>query len=96
MGKDCFAMMNIGGIEYYTVEEAARYSKTSVRTVRRWIAGGRLSGFLFPYRVKPNEVLYRLEPPGAGEEPDDKGIYSLMKGGGGNESIGSAGEETSQ
>ena len=83
-------MQNIGGIDYYTVEEAARLSGASVRTVRRWISGGRLTDFLFPYRMKRGEVLYRLEPPGEGEVPDDKGVYSLVRGGDANERVGRA------
>lgn len=93
MGKDHFTMTTIDGISYYSVEEAARLSGASVRTVRRWIADGKLSDFLFPFRTKPNEVLYRLEPPRGGEVPDDKGIYSIMKGGGGSEGISSTGKK---
>lgn len=96
MGKDCFNMKNIRGINYYSVEEAARLSGASVRTVRRWISSGKLSGFLFPYRIKPNEILYRMEPPGEGETPDEKGVYSITKGGDGHEGIGSAGEKASE
>lgn len=83
------AMVTIGSRKYYTIEEAARLGGVSVRTLRRWIAAGRLSDFLFPFRAGPNEVLYRLEPPEDGEPKNKKGEYVVEKGGAVRESISS-------
>lgn len=85
-------MQLIDGKKYYTVAEAAQLAKVSVRTLRRWLASGRLSEFLFPFRVGPNEVLYRLEEPEEGDvkNPDGEWVASKgarhVKGGGQHES----------
>lgn len=83
-------MRNISGKQYYPLDEAAALAGVSVRTLRRWLSDGRLSDFLFPYRTGPNEVLYRLDPPDDGEEPNEKGEYMIKEGGGTDESISSS------
>lgn len=83
-------MVTISSRKYYTIEEAARLAGVSVRTLRRWIAAGRLSDFLFPFRAGPNEVLYRLEPPEDDEPKNKKGEWVVVKGGAANESISSS------
>lgn len=82
-------MVTIDGKKYYTIEETARLSGVSVRTLRRWISAGRLSEFLFPFRTGPNEVLYRLEPPEEDEPVNKKGEHVIEKGGAVRESISS-------
>ncbi len=81
-------MKVIGGKKYYTVEEAGVLAGVSVRTLRRWIAGGRLSDFLYPFRAGPNMVLYRLEAPDKDDVKNEYGEWMLPGGGIGNESIG--------
>ena len=81
-------MRNISGKQYYPLDEAAVLAGVSVRTLRRWLSDGRLSDFL--YRTGPNEVLYRLDPPDDGEEPNEKGEYTIKEGGGTDESISSS------
>lgn len=76
-------MVTIGGKNYYTVEEAAVLAGVNLRTLRRWISSGRLSDFLFPFRVGPKELLYRLEPPEDHETRNKNGEWILWKGGGG-------------
>ena len=83
-------MRNISGKQYYPLDEAAVLAGVSVRTLRRWLSDGRLSDFLFHYRTGPNEVLYRLDPPDDGEEPNEKGEYTIKEGGGTDESISSS------
>lgn len=82
-------MVTIGNKQYYTIEEASRLANVNIRTLRRWIAAGRLSDFIFPFRTGPNEVLYRLEPPEDGEPRNKKGEWLATKGGAVNESISS-------
>ena len=80
-------MVIIDRKEYYTIEEAARFGGVGIRTLRRWIAAGQLSDFLFPFRAGPNEVLYRLEPPEDDEPRNKKGEWLVEKGGVTRESI---------
>lgn len=74
-------MILAGGKKYYTLEEVAVLADVSIRTLRRWLSGGRLSDFLFPFRAGPNEVLYRMEPPEEDEPKNEKGEWILKKGG---------------
>ena len=63
-------MLVINNKTYYTIAEAADIAKVCERTLRRWIANGNLSHFLFPYRAANARVTYyRLEPP---DETDQK------------------------
>lgn len=81
-------MVIVGGKKYYSLEEAATLADVSVRTLRRWLSGGRLSDFLFPFRAGPTEVLYRLEPPEEDEQKNEKGEWVLKKGGEPHEGVG--------
>lgn len=74
-------MIVTGGKKYYSVEEAATLAGVSVRTLRRWIADGRLSDFLYPFRASPNEVLYRLEAPDEDDVQNKKGEWVISQGG---------------
>lgn len=61
-------MVLINGKSYYKVNEAAELAGVNTRTLRRWIADGSLSHFLFPYRQTRNgPMYYRLEPPDEGD-----------------------------
>lgn len=57
-------MITRDGKAYYKVQEAAELAGVNTRTLSRWIAAGKLSHFLFPFRDRPHgAVYYRLEPP---------------------------------
>lgn len=63
-------MLLIDDKRYYKVNEAADLAGVNTRTLRRWLAGGNLAHFLFPFRKTPTgPMYYRLEPP---EETDTK------------------------
>lgn len=84
-------MVVIGGKKYYTTEESAALAGISIRTLRRWLAAGRLSDFIYPFRAGPGEVLYRLEAPCEDDERNEKGEYVVHKGAG--EAEGGAADE---
>ncbi len=57
-------MLQLNGKTYYKACEAAELAGVHIRTLRRWLANGNLSHFLFPYRkTQHSPVFYRLEPP---------------------------------
>lgn len=76
-------MKVVNGKQYYTLEESASLAGVSIRTLRRWIADGRLSDFIFPFRAGSGELLYRLEEPDKGDEKNSRGEWMLKAGGGG-------------
>lgn len=74
-------MIIVNGVRYYRLQEAAELAGVNVRTLRRWIAGGNLSHFLFPYRQgghSRSPVYYRLEPPDETDELwEGESVYKL-------------------
>lgn len=76
-------MLVVNGKKYYSVKEAASLSGVAPRTLQRWISGGQLSDFLFPFRTPKGQVLYRLEPPEPSDQQDVRGDYVLPEEGGG-------------
>ncbi len=57
-------MTEINGKKYYRIKEIAQISRVHERTLRRWLSGGNLDHFLFPFKQKKGgPVFYRLEPP---------------------------------
>ena len=70
-------MLELNGKTYYKACEAAELAGVHIRTLRRWLANGNLSHFLFPYRkTQHSPVFYRLEPPDDTDELwDGEEIY---------------------
>lgn len=77
-------MIERGGKRYYTISEVAGLAGVNLRTLRRWLAAGHLSHFLFPFRPgTKGPVYYRLEPPDEGDRlyPGEQ-VYVLPAEGG--------------